>query len=550
MSDIINQTAYCLTYGYITGKEECIEEPSLIQNSPLITEELIGKFLNHPKIQLITLSTGNDNMPKSIMTFRIEDFDDEQYNLFITQMSNNSNGLYQPELKTTTEGSFLLMMTNNREKPEHNNDRLQRWILSSFDVINNVELTTRNFVKNNREQYNLLISQVNELKTNVNEITEIIDNGQEQFTEKQQVNVALGKLSEDVAANMLKRAFQTTAVRDITLDANITTPIIKRLKTDQTNLSISHNVSNFDNTTNNILQLLENLSRENPENIKQTILTELTNLKDIPKDYMDFYTNSILTAIDKFPFSSIDKIKGLVLDYSNELANGPISDSKDFITTVDGELLTATNTSMEKFGITAASSIINQISQPGFLENIVRGYGSQVIDEAMLNLPIEDMNAVTNDIKTFSNYVDLGTSDEIASLYASKLSELGLNKSEIDTLLLGIDNQLADFDKALIKAESETGNISDLINSLYDIGPALQNQFNDVFDYVTSAFDFISGYNIVDLQQLPFISSDINRITDMINQFRDSVLIILRLCGAGNPPGCVVKYGVKDMGLV
>jgi len=557
MTELANDvltSAYCVTYGFTSETDDCINEPTMIQDSALITEDIVKMFEENPDVNLLTFSTGDANNKLTRLTIQLTNLDPAYSDIFVTQLTNNSNGLYTGEVHEVDSGKFISITTGSSELEDTQNIRLQQWINKVFSVVETTAVTTRNFIPDNRKQYEIMNSQIEELEAAVKVLTSTIETGEQQFTEQAQSDLALQKLTESIATDMLSKISQSTAVRDITTSSSSATTIIEENITPSFESILSSNISNFETVNNNIIDLMDKLAVNDSDTVKALILTEITNLKDIPQDILDIYTTDIMSGVDSFPFTSIDAIKTQVLGIGDELSGGAFGDALDFIANPDGEILRNASNVMEEFGITAAKSAIEDMFNPGNLSKLVEGYSEDAIAKAKDQLPIDDVTAVIDNIKSLKQYTDImapggsgsGIGDSVDK-YSEMVLDKGLEVSGIGDVVTGVKGRITDMGKILDNAESGVTDVIDTIKSLGEIGPTIKAQIDTITDYASKASTFLNGFMVAGKN---YINTEITKIVDMSLLLREAAAAVEQLCGSGSGAACLLSYGLKGMGLV
>lgn len=539
----IYQEAYCITYGY-TQPEDCDKEPSMIEDSPLITEELIKKFDDHKDIKLLTFSTGNSNVNKSILTFQLISLTISEIHLFKIQMNGNTNGLYNPEVHETPSGAFVSISTSNVEKTDVYDPRLERWINNTIDVIEATRVSTKNFVPENRENYNQMNLIVDQLEPIIEDVSQTVETGVGLYTEQQQKEATLAAVTEEITEVTFDRIMQLTQVRDILLDPKAAIQVLSNYVNKE--LGQVAVISNFDNITNNILDKIQDLTISTPDNIKNQIINELSDLKDIPQDELDKYTKDIFEMVDSFPFSSVDSIKANVLGLADELSNGHLSDGLDFISDPEGNLLSLASTAMDKFGITAARHAVEEMTRPGKFRELVTGYSQEAVQKAMDELPNEEINTVLSEVEKFKNYLKIDPV-EVAEEYAQELVDRGIEATKIKGIVKGLRDRVDEYGEIVDKAESGVMDVLDAAKKLTEIAPTLEEQLNNIVDFANSADSLLSSYNVFDGSST---HDYIETINDMAVLLKDPIGALAQSCGAGGSAQCLISFGLKGVGLL
>jgi len=541
--DGIYQDAFCLTY----GADNCDKaEITLIQDSILIPESLIKQFDDHPDITLLTFSTGNVNNKKTTLTFQLSGGKDpEFYELFKLQLESISNGVYIPEIHITVYGTYISIKTNNYELIDSNNSRLQQWISNTILVISATNDTTKNFISNTRENYNVLNSGFIELSTSITEMTEIVDSGVEDYTEQQQINNALQQLTEKAVSDKLQRIFESTAVRDIIED---TTDVEKSVLTVTTSpLSTTNNKSNFDTVNSNISKIIDTLLTSDPITVKNNITNELKNLKDLPQDILDSYTKDIFNSVDKFPFTSIDSIKNSISGYATQISSSYINQGNDFITDSKGQLLTAGDTIMTQFGVTAVKEAFNKFSNSGNITGMIKGLGSEYISSTLSQLPIDDVKSLMDDVKKFSNYVNIENSGDMIGQYTQKIMDAGITSSPINKIMSGIGSQISSLGSIVSQLESGSMSKLDAVKQMTDIGPTLQTQIDKINSYAKGLSSFFSNSTSFSDKFIK-AKTDIQKIMDVTYLLKTPANAISQSAGCFGSAKCLLSYGLKSLG--
>jgi len=543
--DGIYQDAFCLTYGMNTCSET---EISLIQDSILLPESLIKQFEDHPDITLMTFSTGTPNVKKTILTFQLSGGNDpEFYELFKLQLENSSNGLYIPNIHITLVGSYISISTNNIEYSESNNSRLQQWIKNILDVISKTNDDVKNFIPNTRQNYNILNSASVELDETINKITNVVDSGVEDYTEYSQIKATLQEITEDVIATKFNRIFESTIVRDILEDTSDVDQSLSAVTPINVTLSKSTNISNFETVNNDVLKIIDTLSTVNPTTVKSNITKSLSNLKDIPLDILETYTKNIFDSIDKFPFSSTDSIKGSVIGYSEKLASSYINKGSDFISNAKGDILTSGSNVMSQFGITAAKDAFNKFSNPGNITNMVKEFGSDYIDSAMEQLPIDDVKIVMDNAKKFTNYLDFSGSGDMLKQYSQKVMDAGISSLPINNVVSGIKSQISSLGNVVSNLENGAMSKLDAVKEMANIGPTIQSQINTLNSYAKNLTSFFSGSTSFSDKFIK-AKNDIQKLIDVTYLLKTPADAVAQSAGCVNGAKCLLAYGLKSLG--
>jgi len=408
-----------------------------------------------------------------------------------------------------------------------------------------LRLIAKNFVLNTRENYNALNSGFIELDASVTEMTQIVDSGVEDYTEQQQINNALQQLTEKAVSDKLQRIFESTAVRDIIED---TTDVEKSVLTVTTSpLSTTNNKSNFDTVNSNISKIIDTLLTSDPITVKNNITNELKNLKDLPQDILDSYTKDIFNSVDKFPFTSIDSIKNSISGYATQISSSYINQGNDFITDSKGQLLTAGDTIMTQFGVTAVKEAFNKFSNSGNITGMIKGLGSEYISSTLSQLPIDDVKSLMDDVKKFSNYVNIENSGDMIGQYTQKIMDAGITSSPINKIMSGIGSQISSLGSIVSQLESGSMSKLDAVKQMTDIGPTLQTQIDKINSYAKGLSSFFSNSTSFSDKFIK-AKTDIQKIMDVTYLLKTPANAVSQLAGCSSSAKCLLSYGLKSLG--
>ena len=478
MVDPILQSAYCATFG------DTCEDPTLIQDSLLITDDIKSELENIDGVKILTLSTGNEMVKQTMVTLQLDiaKTDIGYYEVFKYQLTGNSNRLYKAEIVYIGDDAYLIVSTLNSERPDLNaNGRLQQWLTRLPSMIKTTNETTTTFIPDVKEIHTSLSESYDNLKTEIGHVTDVIDNGTENYTEEEQVKVILGSVVEDIAVSSLGNALQITTP----VSNEDTSAVIEPLVT--TPLSNSTETSKFDIMQSEILSILSTLDTSSPDTVKAQILDTINSLTSIPQDIRDSYINSIYSKIDGFPFTSVDSIIGSVTGLGKTLVNDYFSEFSDLYTNVEGAVLSTANTLLEATGISAAKKLFNDISTPGNLKNLVNGMGTHVVDTVLGQLPIDDYFSILADVKGLTSYLDFDSSDAggMFEEYSQKIINMGLDSSGINGVVSDIKKNIDSIGTIIDYFDDGITGVGNTFKQLTAIGPMLEKQVGKVSDYFT-----------------------------------------------------------------
>ena len=542
------QDAFCLTNGVIEETDDCTTEPSLIHDSALLPESLIKQFDDHPDVQLITFGTGNKTTSKSTLTFQLRGAKDnlDYYELFKLKMDNESNGLYSPIIHTLPEGSYIELSTSNVETTS-GNQRLTVWINNVFTIIDNVNISTTNYVPEMEAEYESTVKLVDAIDESLNVIVEEIDNGEDKFAEQNVAEISLQSVAEDVTTATLTKIFQSSAVQNIINDSSIASQITsEQLTSSVTPLTSTSETSNFDTVLNSIMPLIESLSTIDSGIVKTEILNELSNLTSLPSDTLTEYTQLIMDNVDGFPFTDITSIKDSVTTYATGLKDSIVGDGKDFITTAAGLPMTMVNNVMDEFGLQSAKDMISKLTAPGNLSNLAKSVSNNVVNDVMTQLPINDVKSVINDVKRFSTFPDL-INGGVAGSYAQKIMDMGLESSGINSVMSSLKSELVSMKSTIDSLKSGATGLMDSVKSMTNISGMMQQASAKIMGYVNSAQSMMASYWSVagDL-----INTRIAGLVDLSALFGQAADKIAQISGQCQSATCLLSYGLGESGLV
>lgn len=500
MIDPILQAAYCATYG-----DSC-DDPDFIQDTLLITDNIKNELNNLEGVNILTMSTGNNLVNKTMITLQLDVEDVGYYEVFKYQLSGNSNHLYKAEVVYMDTGTYLIIYTLNSESADLNsNGRLQQWLERLPSMIKSTWQTTKTFIVDVKDIHITLSEAYDSLKTEIDHVTDVIDNGTENYSEEEQAKNILGDAVEEIAVRSLSDIFRNMSDQIVSID-NASAVITKLTTTD---ITVNFENTKFDDVQDNILVVLKTLDISSPETVKTQITNELNVLTDIPQDVKDSYANSIFAIVDNFPFSSIDSIVNTTISLGETFVKDNIHDYSELYTKSNGELLSASNSLLESTSVTAAKKLIDNLTNPGNLKNLVAGLGSGVVDDVMGQLPIGDFKSIISDVKSLSTYLDFNTSDTggMFEEYSQKIINMGLDSFGINGVMDTIKSNIDLIGTILNKFDTGINDITTTFTNLTSVGPLLEKQLGKVSEYYTG----VTG---------PFANqfkNSVNQITDVVD---------------------------------